>query len=97
MSGVLSALATSSRSFASTGSGVFAGATRPYQDEASNPGTPCSAIVGTSGSADVRAAPAAPNARTLPVVTCGSTTGMRSKNICTWPPIRSFIAGPAPR
>jgi hypothetical protein len=30
------ALATSSRSFASTGPGVFAGATRPYQEDARN-------------------------------------------------------------
>src|SRR5262245_1946272 len=40
MSGASSALATSSRSFASTGSGVFAGATRPYQEEASKPTRP---------------------------------------------------------
>src|SRR5262250_820188 len=71
MSGASSALATSSRSFASTGSGVFAGATRPYQEEASKPTRPCSATVGTSGSADGRFAPALASARTLPAATCG--------------------------
>src|SRR6516225_3158688 len=65
MSGASSALATSSRSFASTGSGVFAGATTPYQEEASKPTSPCSATVGTSGSADGRFAPALASARTL--------------------------------
>ena len=96
-SGALSALATSSRSFASTGPGVFAGATRPYQEEASKPGRPCSATVGTLGSADGRFAPALASARALPAAICGNTTGMRSKNIWTCPAIKSFIAGPAPR
>ena len=54
MSGALSAFATSLRSFASTGSGVFAGATSPYHDDASKPARPCSAIVGTLDSADGR-------------------------------------------
>src|ERR1700756_4175447 len=66
MSGASSALATSSRSRASTGSGVFDGATRPYQEEASKPTRPCSPTVGTSGSADGRFAPALASARTLP-------------------------------
>ena len=71
--------------------------TRPYQEDASKPGRPCSATVGTSGSADGRFAPALASARTLLAATCGNTTGMRSKNIWTWPAMRSFIAGPAPR
>src|SRR5262249_45620916 len=69
----------------------------PYQEEDSKPASPCSATVGTLGSANGRFAPALASGRTLPAAICGNTTGMRSKNIWTWPATRSFIAGPAPR
>ena len=46
---VVNAFWTSSCSFCTIGLGVPAGATMPYQTEASNPGKPDSAMVGTSG------------------------------------------------
>ena len=85
------------RALAVTGAGVCAGATSPTQETASNPGKPCSAMVGRPGSAAGRLAPALPSARTLPALICGRLAGNRSKNICTCPAMRSFMAGPAPR
>ena len=53
-SGIFRMASTSPSSFARTGAGVFAGATSPNQAEASKPGTPDSATVGTSGRALAR-------------------------------------------
>ena len=69
----------------------------PYQALISTPGTPASAMVGTSGSCGLRAALKTASARTLPLLMCGITEDAVSKAICTWPPIRSTMAGPLPR
>ena len=83
-------------SFARTGGGVFAGATSPNQAEASKPGTPDSAMVGTSGRALARFEPATATALMFLPLTCGSTAGMLSNMTGIWPATRSFIAGAAP-
>ena len=52
--------------------GVCAGATMPYHDPASNPGSPASATVGTLASAAERVAPVMAIARSLPLLACGN-------------------------
>ncbi|MNT58044.1 hypothetical protein D3C72_1954580 [compost metagenome] len=69
----------------------------PYQALISTPGTPASAIVGTSGSWALRLALSTASARTLPLLMCGITDDAVSNAICTCPPIRSTMAGPLPR
>ena len=68
-----------------TAAGVFAGAFNPYHCEVSNPGYPCSATVGTSGSTVDRLPLATASARTAPDFTCGMTGAIDMKDICTWP------------
>ena len=96
-SGAVVTLRTSAISFAVTAAGVRAGATRPTQEVASKPASPCSAMVGRPASAGGRVAPALASARTLRLSICGRLAGNRSKNIWIWPPIRSFMAGAVPR
>jgi hypothetical protein len=62
----------------------------------SNPATPPSCIVGTSGAVGDRREVVTAMARSLPARTCGIAGGMPEKNIATWPPIRSGINAPAP-
>ena len=66
MSGMASAATTASCSLASAGAGVRAGASSPYQLSALVSAKPCSASVGTCGSAALRSVEAAPSGRILP-------------------------------
>ena len=61
-----------------------------------SPGTPASAMVGSSGSRH-RALRAAHRQRTQPAAfTCGRLSSAVAKDIDTWPAIRSATAGPPP-
>jgi len=62
--------------------GVLAGTNQPCQLDDSNPTSPLSATVGTSGSAAERLAPATASARTVPAATCGSVVAIGV--IATW-------------
>src|SRR5262245_12870488 len=77
--------------------GTPAGAERPYQLSDSTVLNPASPVVGTSGSAPLRVCEVTASALTVPARMCGSRTGVSSTTICTWPPMRSFTAGAAPR
>jgi NitT/TauT family transport system substrate-binding protein len=70
-SGASSAAETALLSFSTIAGGVPAGASIPHQLLASYPGTPDSAIVGTSGITGLRLAPPVPKALSLPALTCG--------------------------
>src|SRR4029453_15257097 len=73
-----------------------AGASTPNHDEASKPGNPASATVGTSGSAGARVLEVTASARSLPALICGSDGGRLSNISCTWPLRRSAKAGALP-
>src|SRR4029453_17843883 len=73
-----------------------AGASTPNHDEASKPGRPASATVGTSGSAGARVADVTASGRSFPALICGSDGGRLSNISCTWPPSRSCSAGALP-
>src|SRR5271169_3993143 len=60
------------------GCGVPAGAMNPTHKVAWNPGTPASAMVGTSGRIAERVAPLVPSARTLPALIIGAMVGTLS-------------------
>src|SRR5436190_23717553 len=72
--------------------GVPVGASTPNHDEASKPGIPDSATVGTLGSAAARVNEVTASARSLPALMCGSAEGRLSNINCTCPPIRSCNA-----
>ena len=95
-SGDASHAATSALIFAMIAGGVPAGASRPNHDDASNPGRPDSATVGTSGYAGARVAEVTANARSFPDLICGSDGGRLSNINCTCPAIRSCNAGALP-
>ncbi len=76
--------------------GTPAGPHRPNHRMNSNPGTPLSAIVGTSGSAASRFGDVAPSTRSFPACTCWMTSIGVANIIGTWPDTRSMIAGPPP-
>src|SRR5262245_60529048 len=79
------------------GLGVADGAQISVQPTASKPGTPASAMLGTSGMAGTRVGDDTPRARTRPAE-IGPTTVPASANItATWPAMTSFRAGGAPR
>ena len=67
-SGALIAATTASCSFAITGAGVFAGASRPYQLSATVLANPCSTRVETSGRTALRASAAAPSGFNAPAL-----------------------------
>ena len=79
-----------------TAGGVPAGATKPRKPPASNPGTPDSAMVGTSGRPSKRFADAMPSAFSFPDLMCGSSAATSANMMFTCPPSRSFTAGAAP-
>ena len=83
-------------SLSTTGAGVAAGATTPYQVPVSKPGRPDSAIVGTSGRMATRLSDDTASGRILPAFTCGIRVTMLSN--CAWntPPSRSLVAGALP-
>src|SRR5215510_8587150 len=76
--------------------GVFLGAPMPNHTLTSKPGTD-SPTVGMSGNSSKRFALVTASARNLPLLTCSSDTNDAKNAICTCPPSRSVIAGPAPR
>ena len=78
------------------GAGTPFGAIRPCQRMTSNPGTPDSAMVGTSGSAGRRFALVTAMARSRPDFTCGSAVAVLLKKMSVWPEIVSVSAGPVP-
>ena len=53
--------------------------------------------VGTSGRNGSRSVVVTPSGRSLPALICGSAVGVTSNITCTWPAIRSVIAGVEPR
>src|SRR5262245_30234133 len=76
--------------------GVFLGAPMPNHTLTSKPGTD-SPTVGMSGNSSKRFGLVTASARNLPLLTCSSDTNDAKNAICTCPPSRSVIAGPAPR
>ena len=78
------------------GCGVRAGSSTPNHGLTSYPGTPDSAIVGTSGKAAVRLRLVTPIGRRRPAFICVITDGMPVKVSCTWPLMVSVIAGVLP-
>ena len=80
-----------------TARGVAAGARMPHQAVASNPGSPASCMVGTSGSTGLRVAPVVASARSLPSRMKASEEGMLSIPASTRPAIRSVTIGALPR
>ncbi|KAG1389082.1 hypothetical protein G6F59_015688 [Rhizopus arrhizus] len=79
-----------------TSGGVPAGASRPNQDDTSKSVKPDSFIVGRSGALLERSLVVTARARSLPDWACGHAEGMLSNMNCTWPPIRSVMAGALP-
>ena len=73
------------------GSGVPAGAEKPFQDENSKPGN-VSATAGMSGAAAIRCAVPTASSRILSLLMCGSSSDELPKYRSTWPEIRSETA-----
>jgi len=76
--------------------GVLAGTNKANQVETSNPGTPASAMVGSSAAA-TRFAAVTANPRTAPFFNCGKLAVMLSKMTSRRPAMTSCNAGAAPR
>jgi hypothetical protein len=96
MSFVPSARTISALSLATMSGGVPAGTITPNQVVRSNPGSPDSAMVGSSGTAGERASVVTASARSLPALTLGSALARLSNINCTCPESKSAIAGAAP-
>src|SRR5262249_55119261 len=73
-----------------------AGPYRPNHDTASNPGSPLSATVGTSGRPSRRLAAPTARMRTLPAFHCGTALPTLMNMSWIWPAITSVRAGVAP-
>src|SRR5262249_4759056 len=84
-------------SLATTAGGVLGGASTPDQLSATTSGKPSSAKVGTSGITSDRVCAATARIFALPALSCGISTGTSALIALICPPIRSAIAGPAPR
>jgi hypothetical protein len=69
----------------------------PIQLMELKPGATDSASVGTSGSAPTRLSPVTASARSLPAFKWPLASSTVMKDSCTWPAIRSLMAGPPPR
>jgi tripartite-type tricarboxylate transporter receptor subunit TctC len=95
-SGDCTTLTASALSRAITARGVFDGAMKPFHGVWSKPGTPDSAMVGTSGAAEERVAEVTAMARTLPERTCGRIDTMVTNASWTWPAINAMLPGPPP-
>src|SRR5580658_9458506 len=90
------ALFAAALSLAMIGAGVFGGAVSAFQVSDSQPDTPDSASVGTSGTVPTRCLVATARIRALPDL-CNSSDVASSVNIrSTWLAIRSLSAGPVP-
>ena len=96
-SGSSSACRMAALSLSITAGGVPAGAKMPSHALTSKPGTPDSAIVGSSGAPGKRRAVDTARPRTLPPFASGYAFGITSIIICTWPAIRSVAAAAPPR
>ena len=83
-------------SLSSTGLGVPLGAYMPCQTLTSKPFMPCSSSVGMLGRAERRCNVVTPNTLTRPSLMMGTVCVVWSHSKSTWPPMRSFIAGPVP-
>src|SRR6202035_382918 len=94
ISGRLMVLLIAALSFSTIGFGVPAGAMMPSQMVASKPGTPASAMVGTSGSTLERVVAEVPSARTWPAWAFGAMVVMASNIISMWPPITALRLSP---
>src|ERR1700704_5954644 len=79
--GAFTASLHSLASFALMSPGRPAGPSRPHHTPVSNPGSPDSAIVGTSGRTGERIAVVTPSGRTAPAVTCAIDSGILLKVI----------------
>ena len=96
MSGSFSTATMSRFSCVTMAGGVRAGTTTPYQVLPSNPTTPDSATVGTSGISLLRCALETASARSRPALMCAREVAGTMKNSCTWPLSKVVSAGPAP-
>src|SRR5215470_10998542 len=95
ISGRVMVLLMAALSLSTIGFGVPAGAIRPSQIVASNPGTPASAMVGTSGSTLDRVVAVVPSARTWPAWTLDAMVVMASNIISICPPMTALRLSPA--
>src|SRR5437899_1904280 len=95
-SGVCMMRRISAFSFATMAPGVPAGATIPYQPDASNPFTPDWSSGGICGSDGRRVNPVTASARRRPEFTCGITAGAPLMPIESCPEMRSVSIGPTP-
>ena len=68
----------------------------PNHEPTLKPGSPCSAMVGTSGMIGERSSVPMPSARSLPALICGDPAIRPEQYIWVWPPIVSTIAGAPP-
>ena len=76
--------------------GVPAGASSAIHEPDSPPGTPASAMVGTSGSAGFRFACVTARPFSFPDLMWPEPSSTEANSRSTWPAIRSIIAGPPP-
>ncbi|KAG1303968.1 hypothetical protein G6F63_016655 [Rhizopus arrhizus] len=76
---------------------TLASACDTWSTIAGGPGTPDSAMVGTSGNMLDRVGLPTPSARTLPPFKCGTADGPSANITSTCPPSRSCMAGALPR
>ena len=84
-------------SWSMTSLGVPLGAYMPCHTLRSKPFRPCSSSVGILGMDARRCAVVTPNTLArLPSAITGAVCVVWSHSRSTWPPIRSFMAGPAP-
>ena len=83
-------------SLSTTALGVPFGAYMPCQTATSKPLRPCSSSVGMSLSEATRVLVVTPYAWILPLLICAVVLVVWSHMKSTWPPSRSFIAGPVP-
>ena len=79
-----------------TARGVPAGASSAERCATSKPGSPASAMVGSSGSRFDRVRLVTPSARSVPAATLPCAAGIGANIIEMCPPRRSLIAGPVP-
>ena len=83
-------------SLVTIGAGVPAGARTPHQLIDLYPGTPASAMVGTSGRIELRTDPPVPSALSFPDLMWGRAWMRELMKPWLWPPMRSIMAGPPP-
>ena len=96
-SGVAAAAASSALRRSTIGFGVAAGTETSVQPTASKPGTPASAMVGTSGSTGTRVVDDTPSGRTMPALIWPVTLPASANIRATWPPMTSLRPSGAPR